>query len=183
MEPSPAGGGRRGRKRGGRSGTGTATLGEARSSNRRRKRRGRSAGGPGRGGGRGRGRDDHRAALEPVQDSGSVLGNRVVQKRKRKATDGPPDAFGLFCSYHLGVTVDDGYQKPSLDGTARRYGMPPEEIKTLLTEYEIDPDTISKTEFDLEGAQLDIRLAPEGISRTEIAREHFESYRACLGEQ
>ena len=35
----------------------------------------------------------------------------------------------------------------------------------------IDLDTIHRTEFDLELARLDIKVAPEGINKTEVARQ------------
>jgi hypothetical protein len=120
--------------------------------------------------------------LEPVRDSASVLGQRVPQKGRREELEGPPDAFALFCAYHLGVTPDDGYQKPSLAETARRYGMKPEEIQQLLAEHQLDRESLANSDFDLEGARLDIRVAPEGISRVEIAREHFQEYLDCLKE-
>ena len=91
-------------------------------------------------------------------------------------TDSPPDAFTLFCFYHLGITPTDGYQRPHLEEVARRVSMPPKEVKALLGEFEIDDDAIRKIDFDLEGAKLDIRLAPEGISRTEVARDLWQDY-------
>ena len=179
MDANTAGGARRGRKRRGRGGppsspSGAETRGlDARRRKKRKKPRSNS---------HGERATIRHSGLEPVKDNGSVLGRRVPQRREREATNGPPDAFALFCAYHLGVTSDDGYQKPSLDGTARRYGLPPDEIKGLLQQYDLDPESIARTDFDLEGAKLDVRLAPEGMSRTEIARDHFESYLACLGD-
>jgi hypothetical protein len=90
--------------------------------------------------------------------------------------DGPPDAFALFCAYHLGITPSDGYQKPQLEEIARRFNMSPKEIRQLLGEFQLDDDAIRGSDFDLEGAKLDIRLAPEGISRTEAARDLWETY-------
>lgn len=115
----------------------------------------------------------------------SILGgrtNRTASTDRRLHVDGPPDAFGLFCSYYLGITPDDGYQKPNLDEIARRHRMTPEQIRELLTEYKLEPATVRSSSFDLEGAQLDIRLAPEGISRTEAARDLYAEYLETLGE-
>ena len=100
----------------------------------------------------------------------------------RRQEDGPPDAFKLFCAFHLGITADDTYQKPTLDGVARRYGMPVDEVQKLLKEYRIDQETIRKARFDLEAAQMDIRVAPAGISRTEIARELYDWYLDTIQE-
>jgi hypothetical protein len=102
----------------------------------------------------------------------------VVERKPRN--DGPPDAFTLFCSYYLGITPDDGYQRPTLEDTARRLGVTSDVIKQLLVEYNLTPETVHNSSFDLSGAQLDIRVAPMGISRTEIAREIYEEFRATL---
>jgi hypothetical protein len=114
----------------------------------------------------------------PFGDDRSVLAGRTLKSSERRVlqTDGPPDGFTLFCAYHLGITSTDGYQKPQLDEVARRFGMTPKDVKALLGEHGLDDDTIRQTDFDLEGAQLDIRLAPEGISRTEVARDLWQDY-------
>ena len=94
----------------------------------------------------------------------------LVRSGERKAQpEGPPDAFALFCAYHLGITPSDGYQNPQLEEIARRFSMSPKEIRQLLGEFQLDDESIRGSDFDLEGAKLDIRLAPEGISRTEVA--------------
>ena len=113
-----------------------------------------------------------------VGDDRSILGGRVPRNAERRVlrTDGPPDAFTLFCAYYLGITPSDGYAKPHLEEVARRFGMAPKEVKELLGQHEIDEDTVRKLDFDLVGAQLDIRLAPEGISRTEVARDLWQDY-------
>lgn len=111
-------------------------------------------------------------------DDKSVLGGRVPRSTERRVLEGegPPDAFTLFCAYHLGITPSDGYHKPHLEEVARRFSMSPKEIKSLLQELDLTEESIRSTDFDLSGAQLDIRVAPEGISRVEIARELFEEY-------
>ena len=93
---------------------------------------------------------------------------------------GPPDGFGLFCAYYLGVTPDDRYQKPSLDDTARRYNISASAVQELLAEHRLDTDSLKRSSFDLEGAKLDVRLAPEGISRIEIAREQYGYFLEAL---
>lgn len=178
MDPSAGSNGRHQRRRGGH-GQGATAPAEGRGGNNTKRRRKRRRFG---GSGEGLSRFDA-PALEPVRDSSSVLGARVPQKRERQQAEGPPDAFSLFCSYHLGVTPEDGYQKPSLNETARRFGMTPEEIKQLMSQYEIDPESLARSKFDLEGARLDIRVAPEGISRLEIAREHFGYYQEAIGRR
>ena len=192
MDPSPAGGGRRNKKRGSRSGGGGGGGGGGEG----RGGRPNGGGGGGRGQqqqgrkrkrGRGGGNPLSRASQDKLppsaaKDDSSILGGRLSltgdqpNKERERELDGPPDGFGLFCAYHLGVTSDDGYQKPSLDETARRYGISHDEVRALLTEHKLDPETMGQTKFDLEGAKLDVRLAPEGISRIEIARDQYAEY-------
>lgn len=112
---------------------------------------------------------------EPARDDSSILGSRPIRPSERRPADeGPLDAFALFCAYYLGVSPDDRYQKPNLEEIARRFGTNPEGVRRLLVDYRIDEATIRKARFDLESAQMDIRVAPEGISRIEIARELYQ---------
>ncbi|MCB9555840.1 MAG: hypothetical protein H6707_07015 [Deltaproteobacteria bacterium] len=171
---------------------------------RRPRRRGSGGGGGGGGGG---GRPDHSAGnnglkkrrrrrrgrgpvgngrstidrLPPsTRDDSSVLGGRETMAERRQVYDGPPDKFQLFCSYYLGITPEDGYQKPNVKEIARWHGMDVEQIESLLEEFDLKPATVKATSFDLVGAQLDIRVAPEGLSRTEIARDLYEQYIEAL---
>lgn len=111
-------------------------------------------------------------------DDRSVLGGRVPRSQDRRfpQEEGPPDAFALFCAYHLGITPSNGYHKPHPDEVARRFGLSPKELKELLKKFDLDEESIRSTGFDLSGAQLDIRVAPEGMSRIEIARDHFQDF-------
>jgi hypothetical protein len=106
------------------------------------------------------------------------LGSRSLRPSERRSAspNGPPDAFALFCACHLGITPEDAYQRPHLDEVARRFGMTVESLKGQLVAFGIDEATVRKTSFDLEGAQLDVRVVPEGISRVEMARGLFEEY-------
>lgn len=117
---------------------------------------------------------------EPIQDERAVLGLRTPKNNEQPSAieSGPPDAFALFCAYHLGITPDDGYQKPQVEEVARRYSLSVEELEHLLIQFGLDETTIKQSRFDLEGAQMDIRVAPAGISRTETARELFQDYLA-----
>ncbi len=122
---------------------------------------------------------------EPARDESSILGARPLrqQSERRPIEDaGKLDAFGLFCAYHLGITADDRYQKPNLDEIARRFGTNVEGIRKALVEFKIDEASIRQARFDIEGAQMDIRVAPEGISRVEIARELFSDFVASRDE-
>jgi hypothetical protein len=49
-------------------------------------------------------------------------------------------------------------------------------IRQILQEYEMDPDTLLNRDFDMALAQLDIQVAPEGVDRTELARNIYEDF-------
>jgi hypothetical protein len=89
------------------------------------------------------------------------------------------EPFALFCAYHLGITEDDGYCFQNIHQVARRFGTNAAVIKQLLAEFEMDSDTIIHSAFDMAGAQVDIMLAPAGVSRTELARGLFDAFRAA----
>ncbi len=78
--------------------------------------------------------------------------------------------FNLFASYHLGVTKDNGYKFQSMPEVARRFGVDVQSLKERLIEWKLDSETLRRGGFDSEMGQLDIRVAPEGISRRELAR-------------
>ncbi len=151
----------------------------------RRKRSKNRGGGGGGGGGGNRHAGQQRYLPEPTRDESSILGARAMTQRQQQPGErkpspvqpgGPPDAFALFCAYHLGITPDDGYQKPHADEIARRYGLTVDGLRSLLAEHKLDEASIRSCRFDLEGAQLDIRVAPEGISRIEMARGLYEDF-------
>lgn len=158
MDAGPANGD--GRRRGG---------GKKRGRQRRKRSKGR------------RGNQNQRSKTDKLptseRDDRSVLGGRVPPSERRQVMDdGPPDAFRLFCAYHLGITPTDGYHRPHLEEVAKRFGVPPKQIRAMLVEFGIDEESIRAAKWDLEGAQLDIRVAPEGVSKTEIARDLFEDF-------
>ena len=113
-------------------------------------------------------------------------------RRYEAATSGPrpqrPSAlaerhgiepFALFCAYHLGITEDGGYRFQNIHQVAKRFGTNAGVIKQLLADFGMDSDTIIHSAFDMAGAQVDIMLAPEGINRTELAREFYEQFRVA----
>ena len=89
------------------------------------------------------------------------------------------DAFALFCAYHLGITEDGGYRFQNIHHVARRFGTNAGVIRQLLTEFRMDPDVVVHSDFDMADAQVDIMMAPEGVSRVEMAREIYERFRAA----
>lgn len=85
-------------------------------------------------------------------------------------------AFDLFCAYHLGITADGRYQFQNLHDVAKRFGCSSGVVKQLLTELSLDADALVQSKFDIASAQVDIMVAPEGISRRELAVRMFEDF-------
>jgi hypothetical protein len=87
------------------------------------------------------------------------------------------DPFELFCAYHLGITERRGYAPANIHEVARRLRVDASVIKQTLQAYDMDPDAMLNTDFDLTMAQLDIQVAPEGVDRVELARTIYEEFR------
>lgn len=85
-------------------------------------------------------------------------------------------AFELFCAYHLGITADDGYRFQNIHDVAKRFGVSSAVIKQVLVELRMDPDSLVQSKFDIASAQVDVMVAPEGVSRRELARELFDQF-------
>lgn len=106
------------------------------------------------------------SSVRPSQPSGLALRHGI-------------EPFALFCAYHLGITEDGGYRFQNIHQVAKRFGTNAAVIRQLLAEFEMDSDTVVHSAFDMAGAQVDIMLAPEGINRTEVARDLFTQFRAA----
>lgn len=89
------------------------------------------------------------------------------------------DEFTLFCAYHLGITEDGGYRFQNIHQVARRFRTNAGVIRQVLADFRMDPDRIVQSDFDLTDAQVDVMLAPDGVSRVEMAREIFAAFRAA----
>lgn len=84
----------------------------------------------------------------------------------------------LFSAYHLGVTENNRYHLVSVPEVARRFNTSPATIDTLLTQYHLTKEDFKQIKgFDLGLARLDIEVAPEGISREEVAKQIFEEFK------
>ncbi len=89
--------------------------------------------------------------------------------------------FNLFCAYHLGVTRTNGYKFQSLKEVASRFAATPAQIKRKLLEFGLDTETLRGVNFETEYYQLDIKVAPEGVSRRELGRSIWEELLAVRG--
>jgi hypothetical protein len=89
------------------------------------------------------------------------------------------DAFSLFCAYHLGITEEGGYRFQNIHQVARRFGTNAGVIRQLLTDFRMDPDVFVHSDFEMADAQVDVMMAPEGVSRLEMAREIYARFRSA----
>jgi len=90
--------------------------------------------------------------------------------------DGSLDPFALFCALHLGIGPDDNYQPMGVPGVARRFGVEARRVRESLRAYALDNDSIRHIPFEMNMARLDTRVVPDGISRTEQARMHWDFF-------
>jgi hypothetical protein len=97
-------------------------------------------------------------------------------KNENLASDSKLDAFNLFCAYHLGIGPDNTYRQTNLNQVAQRFGVEPAVIRQATKDFGFDPGTMLDKEFDLALAQLDIQVAPEGISKIELAKGIYDEF-------
>ena len=84
--------------------------------------------------------------------------------------------FSVFCAI-LGITETDGYARQEHAAVARRFDMSDGELHDYLEANGLSKRDLNQGEFDLESARLDMKVAPKGISRLELARTLFEELR------
>lgn len=92
---------------------------------------------------------------------------------------GAIDPFDLFCAYHLGITPEGGYRIQNIHEVARRFGTNAATLRQILTDLGMAADDLVHSGFDLTSAQVDIMVAPEGVSRRELARPLYEEFRTA----
>jgi hypothetical protein len=104
--------------------------------------------------------------------------NRPAQEQKtnepRKVANLEP--FELFCAYHLGIGPNKQYKPSNINEVANRFRQEPGIIRQALKEYGMDSASLLDRDFDMALAQLDIQVAPEGVDRTELAKNIYEEY-------
>ena len=86
------------------------------------------------------------------------------------------DPFELFCAYHLGIGANKQYKPSNINEVANRFGQDPATVRQALKEYGMDSASLLDRDFDMALAQLDIQVAPEGVDRTELAKNIYEEY-------
>jgi hypothetical protein len=117
---------------------------------------------------------------------------RGDDQRRQSPFDPPPsppvviidrvriEPFELFCALHLGITADGGYRPQSPAEVARRFGMSLVQLQGKAAEFNMDSETVRRSGFDVSEARYDIKVAPEGISRRELARPWYEEFLAAV---
>lgn len=98
------------------------------------------------------------------------------QKAGEKPRVANLDPFELFCAYHLGIGPDKQYKPSNINEVANRFALDPATIRQALKEYGMDSASLLDRDFDMALAQLDIQVAPEGVDRTELAKNIYEEY-------
>ena len=78
-----------------------------------------------------------------------------------------------------GITAEGDYRFQNIHQVAKRFGVNAAVIKQLLADFQLDPDTVIHSGFDMAGAQDDVMLAPEGINRIELARDLYAEFLAA----
>ena len=119
-----------------------------------------------------RGRHDRRQGPAEARASQTSSPSGLAQRHSI-------DPFALFCAYHLGITEEGGYRFQNIHQVAKRFGTNAGVIKQVLADLDMDSDSIVHSSFDMASAQVDIMLAPDGINRTELARDLFAEFRAA----
>lgn len=94
----------------------------------------------------------------------------------------PLSPFALFCAMHLGITRENSYRAPKSAEVAQRFGLKQPDLDGKLAAYGLDRQTIRESGFELDLAKYDIRVAPEGVSRLELAKPWFDELRDKVEE-
>ena len=91
--------------------------------------------------------------------------------------------FSVFCGLHLGITETDGYAEEDARSVARRFDLSEQELLDFVESRGLTESELRNVEFDLDSARIDIEVAPDGISRTELARTLFDELCEAAGRK
>jgi len=108
---------------------------------------------------------------------GASKGGNGSDRRRIAVGSTELNAFELFCALYLGITPDDRFRMQRPAEVAERFGINAYQLDEKMAEYGLDRETISRSGFDMQMAKYDIRVAPEGISRRELAKPWFDELR------
>ena len=88
--------------------------------------------------------------------------------------------FSVFCAL-LGITETEGYARQEHAAVAKRFDLSDEDLRDYLDANGLSKSDLRRADFDLESARLDMKVAPLGISRIELARTLFQELAGCEG--
>lgn len=169
---------RRRRRRGRRGGGEQGSSGNQGNSNKKQGNGGQNKGGNN-GNGNNRHRNNHNNNRRRSGGGGTPVNKFGGREPTADASDVDFDEtlelnpFEVFCAWHLGITADNKYRKPRLNEVARRFDVSTNEMQDALERFGMDKKTLADCNYELSLAQLDIRVAPEGIDRRELAKNLF----------
>lgn len=86
------------------------------------------------------------------------------------------DPFALFCAYHLGLDAQGRVRFAHVHDVARRFGVSVDEVNAALEQHGLSAAHLLALDFDLVGAQLDIKASPPGVDLLSIAQMHWEKF-------
>lgn len=93
------------------------------------------------------------------------------------------DPFRLFCAYHLGLTDEGDVRVMNIHQVSRRFLVAPDVIRDALDHYDMRPEQVIESNYDLASAQADLAVAPEGVDRRELARAAYHRFREAQGSR
>ncbi len=91
--------------------------------------------------------------------------------------------FSVFCALYLGLAQDESYAPAGVNSVRRRFGLEESEFTDYLEAQGLTDEDVRGAGFELESARFDIEVAPQGISRTEVARTLFSEFCALRDAQ
>lgn len=86
------------------------------------------------------------------------------------------DPFALFCAYHLGLDAQCRPRFAHVHDVARRFGVSVDEVNAALELHHMSARHLLELDFDLVGAQLDIKASPPGVDLLTLAQMHWEKF-------
>jgi hypothetical protein len=96
---------------------------------------------------------------------------------------GRPDAFQLFCRYHLGLDSEFRSKHFNLNAVARDFQVLPETIKVLLDEFHMSPQVCAHVDYSLAKASADammVALKGDRGATEAFAHQCFREFRQAL---
>jgi hypothetical protein len=86
--------------------------------------------------------------------------------------------FSVFCALYLGITEYDSYAELDPRAVSRRFDLGEGELQAYLEAHGIAEEHLQRAGLDVDSARFDIKVAPDGISRVELARTLFEEFQS-----